>query len=306
MMKRKTQLLPVRQRGIVLIIVLWVVALLAIMAGSFAYSMRVETLLATHGLERAQARALAEAGVAYAALTLLEARRSQTTDSYWPVDGSAREWSFGPGRVSIKVMDAAGRIDLNTGHRELWKGLLLSAGVENSRVEELLDALEDWRDPDDEKQLNGAERQDYLAAGRSWGPKNAPFESVEELRQVLGMTPAVYRRIKPAVTVFSGQAGIDPAAASDSVLRALPGIDPAVIDDYLALRAEQVTQGLPPPPLPVTGPYLSQSKRVAYHIHVAARLDNGSAFSSETVIKTGGDNQSRELPYRQLVWREGG
>ena len=49
------------QRGMVLVIVLWIVTLLAVMAGGFAYSMRVETRLATSAVEWAQARALAEA-----------------------------------------------------------------------------------------------------------------------------------------------------------------------------------------------------------------------------------------------------
>jgi len=44
----------------VLVIVLWIVTLLAVMAGSFAYSMRTETRLATSAVERSQARALAE------------------------------------------------------------------------------------------------------------------------------------------------------------------------------------------------------------------------------------------------------
>ena len=47
----------------VLVIVLWIVTLLAVMAGGFADSMRVETRLATGVVERAQARALAEANL---------------------------------------------------------------------------------------------------------------------------------------------------------------------------------------------------------------------------------------------------
>ena len=34
---------------------------------------------------------------------------------------------------------------------------------------------------------------DYEAAGRDHGPKNGPFDSPEELAQVLGMTPATLR-----------------------------------------------------------------------------------------------------------------
>ncbi len=207
-----------RERGIVLVIVLWIIALLSMMAASFAYFIRIETTVATRGSEQAQGRALAEAGVHYALMQLL----SPTAAEEWPVDGSEREVEWGQGKVLVKVAKASGMIDLNKAKRELLEGLLAAGGVESDALDSLLDAIEDWRDPNDETQLNGAEREDYLAAGYSLGPKNAPFESVEELLQVMGMTPAIYERIASRLTVFSQQTGIDPALATADVLGA-PG-----------------------------------------------------------------------------------
>ena len=97
------------QRGMVLVIVLWIVTLLAVMAGGFAYSMRVETRLATSTVERAQARALAEAGVAYALAWQLDPEAQKQ----WPPHGDLYDWEFSGGRVRISVEDAAGRISLN-------------------------------------------------------------------------------------------------------------------------------------------------------------------------------------------------
>ena len=54
---------------------------------------------------------------------------------------------------------------------------------------------------------NGAEEAAYRAAGLPWGPKNAPFETVEELQQVLGMTADIYKRVAPSLTTYSGEAG---------------------------------------------------------------------------------------------------
>ena len=42
---------------------------------------------------------------------------------------------------------------------------------------------------------------EYEAAGRNYGAKDGPFDSVEELLQLLGMTPALYQRLAPALTV---------------------------------------------------------------------------------------------------------
>lgn len=289
----------VRQRGIVLVIVLWVVTLLAVMATSFAYSLRTETVLAATGVERAQARALAEAGVNYVMAHLLNPDPEQP----WPVDGSVQELKLGSQVFQVSVTDAAGMIDLNTASRELLGGLLSAAGVENEALNRLVDAIEDWRDPDDLRLPNGAEYDDYQAAGRKAGPKNAPFDSVEELQQVLGMTPALYARIAGALTVFSGQAGIDPAVASAPVLEGIPGIDPAIVEQYLMLRRDNVAQGLPPPPPPPEiAPYLAQQQGQAYHITAKAYLNGRFTAPVEAVIVRQG---GAVRPFALRLWREG-
>ena len=55
---------------------------------------------------------------------------------------------------------------------------------------------------------HGAESAAYQAAGLGHGPKNAPFETITELDQVLGMTATLLDRLRPLVTVYARQAGI--------------------------------------------------------------------------------------------------
>ncbi|MEE2969905.1 MAG: hypothetical protein VX741_07205 [Pseudomonadota bacterium] len=99
-----------------------------------------------------------------------------------------------------------------------------------------IDAIAYFRDKDDLERLNGAEDSAYSAAGREYGPKNARFETVDELRRVLGVTPDIYRRLAPLVTVHSGRRGINPVTAPHALLLALPGGDPGQIDDLVAGR----------------------------------------------------------------------
>ena len=288
-----------RQRGIILVVVLWVVTLLSIMAASFAYSMRTETTLATHSVGRAQARALAEAGIAYAMMHMLSPRAAQD----WPADGSIREWQFGDGRMQISVIDAGGKIDLNRASRELLGGLLSTiGGVSDDSLDSLLDAIEDWRDPDDIALLNGAEDEAYRAAGRKIGPKNAPFEIVDELQSVLGITPDLYQRIADELTVYSNSPGINPALASAATLLAVPGIDPVTVEDYIDLRAENQSLGLPPPSPPAIGAYLSQSRGLAYHITVDVQVESGASAFVEAVVTR--ERRQNELYYVRS-WREG-
>jgi general secretion pathway protein K len=303
---------PARQQGIVLVIVLWIITLLSVMAASFAYSMRTETLLTVHSVERAQARALAEAGIAYVMMQVLNPNPAQP-QSRW-IDGEVREWRFGPALLRINAADAGGKIDLNRADRNLLGGILQYAGVADEDRDSLLDAIEDWRDPDDLSRLNGAESEEYRAAGRALGPTNAPFSSIEELQQVFGMTPAIYHRLAPWLTVYSYQPGIDPTIASATVLHAMPGADPTVVDDYIAARADSIAQGQPLPPPPALGPYLSPSRGLAYHITVEAQLDTGVAASITTVVSLQGSPTGRQVQrgneftqphYSLLVWREG-
>ncbi|MGH7895837.1 MAG: hypothetical protein ACREQL_14290, partial [Candidatus Binatia bacterium] len=73
---------------------------------------------------------------------------------------------------------------------------------------------------------------------QSGGAKDARFEAVDELSQVKGMTPALYARIAPLVTVHSTVPGVDPLTAEPAVLAALPNIDRAELTRFLALRVK--------------------------------------------------------------------
>jgi len=125
------------QRGMVLVIVLWIITLLAVMAGAFAYSMRVETRLAASAVERAQARTLAEAGVAYALAWQLDA----DAQKQWSPNGDPRDWTFGGGRLRIEVTDASGLVDLNNAGPELLKALLAGAGVDARDQDRVAEAI---------------------------------------------------------------------------------------------------------------------------------------------------------------------
>lgn len=291
-----------RENGMVLVIVLWIMTLLAVMAGGFAYSMRIETRLATGTVERAQARTLAEAGMAYALAWQLDPEAQKQ----WPANGDWRAWSFGGGRLRIQVVDAGGLVNLNTANSELLKALLAAAGVDPQDQDRLADAIQDWRDPDDRSLPHGAESSDYRAAGRP-GPKNAPFESVEELGEVLGMTQALYERIADVGTVFSYHSGVNPELAPARLLQAL-GLDERTVADYLEARASAVADGLPlPPPPPQSGDgqsFFSPSRTNVYHIAVTAETESGTSVTIKAVID--GRSVATEQSPRVLAWRAGG
>ncbi len=219
-----------RQQGIALVLVLWLVTLISVMAAGFSYAMRTETWLTIHAADAAQARSLAEAGLWLAVADLLR----PLSERRWPADGTPAEAAFGEATITLRIQDEAGRIDLNEAGPALLLGLLEAASTPGHDVTLPRNAILDWRDPDHDRRLPGAEDADYLSAG--YGAKDGPFNSVAELRRVAGMTDELYGNVRHAVTIHSLRPGVNPLLAPRLVLEAVPGSDGARIDDYLANR----------------------------------------------------------------------
>jgi len=221
------------QRGIALVAVLWVVAILALIAAVFMRETRTEIALTRNLTEDARAEALAEAGVNRAMLILLGLDESLP----WRVDGTPFAFAYGGGTVQVSIQDEGGKIDLNRAGDAVLQGLFTSVGVGQDAAQHLVDAIADFRDADDLRHVNGAEDADYARAGLPYDAKDAPFAAVEELRQVLGMTPELYARVAPFVTVYSPRRDVNLATAPPAVLSALPYLSPDRVRTILDQRA---------------------------------------------------------------------
>ena len=200
-----------RQQGVALILVIWVSVLLTVIASSFIVERRTETLIVRNSASMARAEAIADAGVHRA---LYEVYRTNNPTDAWKRDGTPYDWTFDGVPVRVEIRDESAKIDLNTASEALLRGLLLSVGLADDEASRLLDAILDWRDPDSLKRPNGAEEPEYRAAGLTYKPANAAFQTIEEIQLVLGMRPEIYRRIAPSITVFSRQVGVNPRSAA--------------------------------------------------------------------------------------------
>ena len=217
-----------RTRGVALLLVLWLVALLAATVGAFALAARTEQLQGQVLARGVAAREAARAGIEYAVARLGE----QDPRRRWIADGREYRWRFGAAELALRIADEQGKVDLDMADASLIAALLRQAGSDPQEATRIAGAILDWRDADALTQpAGGAEAPEYAAAGRDYGPANAPFESVAEVEQVLGMTPALYARLAPFVTVYSGRAVPDPAFAPAPVRAAMgvTAVDPAVV-----------------------------------------------------------------------------
>ncbi|WP_316176020.1 MULTISPECIES: type II secretion system protein GspK [unclassified Bradyrhizobium] len=212
--------------------VLWGLALLTAIALSLSWSSSVSYGLARNGVDQAALGALVEAGVNAAIDGLLDAR----ADRRWRADGRLYTLDFNGTRIGIRIQDELGRVDLNQTDEAMLNSLLLSAGLDARAAADLTDKIVDWRTATSLKHLNGAKDRDYASRNAAYHPRNGPFQSVDELLLVMDMTPAIFARIAPALTVHSGRQFVDPQLAPREVLRALPGMTAQSAEATLAAR----------------------------------------------------------------------
>jgi Type II secretion system (T2SS), protein K/FG-GAP-like repeat len=177
-----------------------------------------DLVVAHRDIGQAAARAAADAGVQRVILNLIA--YAPTAKANFRADGTVYAWHFANHTVRISVQDEFGKINLNQVPDNVLTGLIAATGVDRSRAQSLADAIADFRDPDNLRRFSGAEQTDYKAAGLTWGPKNAPFQEIEELQQVLGMTPEIYKRIAPYVSVHTTN-WVNPSIADEQLTRIL-------------------------------------------------------------------------------------
>jgi general secretion pathway protein K len=263
-----------RSRGVALIGVLLMVALLAALTVAAMAQLRADAHLVANMISLATAHHAAEAGVQRGLYELAAPR----TDAAWPADGTAQELGFGEATVRVTLSDEASRIDLNLAPEVLLERLVeRAAGAAASRT-----------------------LAEQIVARR----QAAPFQSVEELAELPGMHAALYRELRPALTVHSRQPGIIAEAASRQVLLAVPGADEADVERYLALRERHRAAGLAPPPPPGEREYFARNGNATFDVHAEARLPNG--LRSHVAATVDLRRPGWRAPFRVIEWRHEG
>ncbi len=198
-----------RRRGMILALVLVVIALLALAAGTFSYLMVAERKAIDVSVRRAQARASADSGVEMARAFIVQESDIQDQYGGWYdnellfrgrllvadqlsqdvgqftivaprlVDGVAEGVRYGledeSTRLNLNALMALEKKVPSTG-RQLLMGL-------PGMTEDIADSILDWMDEDDEIREFGAEAEYYI----TYAPKNGPLDSIAELLLVRGI-----------------------------------------------------------------------------------------------------------------------
>jgi type II secretory pathway component PulK len=229
-MSTRLEIFSRSRRGSALILVLWCLLILGIAIFGVTQLVGFSVQHTTHAEFALDARALALSGVALGLHPQL--LKDDPLLSQQPSPGR---------RFDVQIESEGARLNLNwvllTNHREILVNLFVQWGLPLDQADHVADCLYDWITPGDVKSMNGAKAADYAAAGLPQRPSYAPFDSMAEVSQVMGMdlVAKVNGNWQDSFTLWSaGPLNINEAPAD--LIAAVFGIDPGRVANFVAVR----------------------------------------------------------------------
>ncbi|WON76409.1 type II secretion system minor pseudopilin GspK [Serratia sp. UGAL515B_01] len=208
-----------RQKGVALLVVLLILALMVTVAATIAERNGRTYLRTVAQLDHQQAKWYGVAAEALAGTILqrdmLDSPNKTHLAQNWAQD--ERRFPVEGGEVLGQIVDAQACFNLNAINQgaegqagipypaQVFTQLLINLGEEPLRSEQVTAALRDWIDSDSEPGINGAEDDVYMALDEPYLPANQPMKDVSELRTVYGVDTGIYQRLLPYVCALPTQ-----------------------------------------------------------------------------------------------------
>lgn len=287
-----------REHGFALILVIWVLALLALLGAEVAADSRSAAVVSRNRLDLAQLQASADAGITLAVMGLLD----PVVTARWQADGRVYNRQYAERNLAITIEDEGGKIDVNTAPIELIAGLLNEFGVDRNQQALITQAIRDRR-----AQFVPATPALSSPTGRLFGQSHVinlarlVFADVSELRLLPGMTRSLYQHLEPQITVYSQNPTINPMTASQPTLLAIPGAGPGDVDAVMASRSGGTMQ-LDADELSKLALYARVDTLHVVSITARATLPDGASFTRRAVVAVSPDRPLE--PARILRWEQ--
>ena len=197
-----------KNRGIAVIIALIAIVSLTIIAGAFAYSMKVEARLAANadhdeqllwmgraGMERARWILALEGNLGFTSLNQIWAGGpGEGPETNGPLTGiSLDNFPVGEGTVSIKMTELEAKLNINAADTPVIQQVLTTMGADAGDLSTVADAIQDWVDADDATRPAGAESDYYQGQSPPYYAKNAPIDDISELLLIKGISLPLFK-----------------------------------------------------------------------------------------------------------------
>jgi len=243
-------LLRKREDGVALILTLLITAILVTLIVEVNYSTQVGLRIAGNFRNDLQAGYLAKSGVNIAISYLKYDVENTVTDNL------DEDWAkayppipVGDGFVKVVIEDEHAKINLNEVVKEDGKvdeqirDILIRMFEAVDVDVEIISAIIDWIDPDDDPLPEGAEGSYYGSLDPPYGCKNAPLDTLSELLMIKGVTDEVYEKISKYLTIYSKDGiininTVDPEGRSEVLMFLDERIDEPMAERIIAYRGE--------------------------------------------------------------------
>jgi general secretion pathway protein K len=187
-----------RQRGVALLVVLWTLALLALLGTQVLTTSRQDTELARNQLDAATLQSATDGAVQQAIWHVLDGG-----SNHWSADGLLHVIQVGATTVAVRLDGEADKVNPTIASPALLQALLLEVGADPVRAAELAGSIVQWRLGSGPVGRRNATFLRYQRAGLDYAPSGAPIDSIDELGAVIGMTPDLLARLGPHLTLFT-------------------------------------------------------------------------------------------------------
>lgn len=215
-----------KQRGTVLLIVLWALILLSAAVFTWAKVIQQDIQIAGDENREVEARAMAHSGLAIG-LHPLVSRKTPLLEEQLGEDMGYR----------VTMVSEGGKLNINwliagedPRKLEILKQWLAQMELSFKDREVFVDSLLDYVDGDNEPHMNGIEdKEDYH-------PANRPLQSIDEITQIANSKLLTEKPgWRDQLTIHS-QGPIDLTAANENILRLIPGIGELQMQRFLKYR----------------------------------------------------------------------
>jgi len=198
---------PSAESGIALIIVLIMIVVFGILAGRFAYNMKVETTLARHASFSSELDWAGRSGIEMAKWILAEESKGQGGS----FDSLKNYWAGGPGSSNgpcaelvfpipignaqidrPKIIDLERKFNINLADEVILRQAMTLITADAADSATIVNSILDWRDPDRDTHPGGTESKDYETLDPPYYAKDGPFDDLTELLMVRGVTPNMF------------------------------------------------------------------------------------------------------------------
>lgn len=214
------------------------------------------------------------------------------------------------GFITGHLEDMQGRFNLNNlvvngefneVEAERFKRLMGIIGVDTDVATDITNALRDWLDKDQSENFpGGAEDYYYLNLSPPYRTSDGPLVSATELLLIKGVTQDVWQQLNPYVAALPGYRPINVNTASKPVLQCISNdINEQLAEDILDRRMDD--------PFTSVGKFI-QFRREHHGSNVALpKLSTNSiSVSSQYFLLSGSvDVQSQRMHERALIHRDG-